>query len=759
MGDLLGWWADKSQRWRVPILATWLVLVLLGALAATSLPAVLRGGGWSLSDSEASMADRRLAEGFGWDTSRTDTAVFSSDRLDWQDPPFQDSVRAALARLKAQPGVARLYSPYTTGDRRLVSPDGHVVLALVSYAGSPAEIERRIPAYRRALGVPAALAAHLTGPAAFNVDIDVASQEDLRRVETYTMPVVLALVVAVFGSFLAGLLPVALGLAAVALTMGVLALWGRFDTVSTFAPNAASMLGLGLGIDFSLLYISRFREELSIGHPVPVALERTLQTSGRSILYSGLTLAAAMAVVAGVTNAIVLRSMSIAIVLVTLFALAAALTLLPTLLGVFGQRMAARRPIRQAAIARLWGRWAHLVMQHPWRWTLASSLLLALLAWPTLGMIKGFPEAKAISTTYESRRGFDAMARAFGKGQLSPLYLTVRTEPEGLWKPGFRMALSRWVQRLERDPRIARVDAWPHAVGEARYQALSPMALAFDPLSRLRSNVWANLDGKADTTYLVVIPKADGNSQEVRGLMRDLRADRGHELSGLGAEVLVGGVTASVHDFDRGVYGRFPAMIAGVVLITFGVLLLFLRSFWLPVKAVVMTCASILASYGVLTAVFQHGVGAGLIGLDPPGQITIIVPVLLFATLFGLSTDYEVFLLTRVRELHDAGHSDEGAVATGLAVTGRVITAAALIMGMVFMTFSFSGMTVIKEIGVGLTIGVLLDATVVRIVLVPATMRLLGQWNWWLPASVARWLPALSHEGPVQKDEPTAARP
>lgn len=752
MQDPFGWWARRIERWRRPILVTWLLLLVAGALAATTLPDVLRGGGWSLADSESARADRRLAEGFGWDTSRTDTVVFSSRTLDWQDPAFRAAAKSAMDRLAAEPGVRRVYSPYSTGDRRLVSPAGHVVLALVSYEGQPSEIERRIPAYRKALASDGPLETHLTGPTSFNVDIDAASQEDLRRVETTTMPVVFAMVVAVFGSLTAGLLPVLLGAVAVAVTMGLLAILGRVDAVSTFAPNAASMLGLGLGIDFSLLYISRLREELAAGHPLPRALERTLQTSGRSILYSGLTLCAAMGVVAAVTNATVLRSMSLAIVIVTLLAMAAALTLLPALLGLIGHRIRPWRRLQRADLEPLWQAWARRIMRQPWRWTLASCLVLGMLAVPTLGMVRGFPQAKAIAPSYQSRQGFDAIARAFGAGALDPLYVTVHTEPRGLWKPGFRAALSDWVRRLEKDPRIERVDAWPHAVGEARYQALSPMALAFDPLGRLRSATWANLDGPADTTYLVVMAKADGNSPEVRRLITDLRADRGHELAAFGAEVLVGGTAASVHDFDRGVYGRFPLMIGGVVVVTFGVLLVFLRSFWLPVKAVVMTCASILASYGVLTAVFQHGAGAGLIGLDPPGQITIFVPVLLFATLFGLSTDYEVFLLTRVRELHVAGHSDEEAVATGLAVTGRIITAAALLMVTVFVTFWFSGMTVIKEIGVGLSIGVLLDATLVRSVLVPATMRLLGRWNWWLPAWAARWLPAVSHDLPARHE-------
>lgn len=753
MGDLFAWWAARCQAWHKPILAAWLVLVVAGGLLATTLPQVLRGGGWSLEDTESAMADRRLAKGFGWDTSRTDTVVFRSDTLDWQSPAYREAVGQALDRMRAEPGIARVYSPYSTGDRRLVSPTGKVLFALVSYQGTPAEIERRIPRYRQVLKAEGPLDTYLTGPVSFNVDIDAASQADLRRVETYTLPFILAMVVMVFGSFWAGLLPVALGLAAVTLTMAALAVLGRFDTVSTFAPNAASMLGLGLGIDFSLLYISRFREELAAGHSIQPALERTLQTSGRSILYSGLTLCAAMGVVALVTNATVLRSMSVAIILVTLFALAAALTLLPALLGLLGHRLQAWRPIRDANVAHHWQAWARTVMRRPWRWTLGSCVLIALLAWPTLGMIKGFPESKAISVAYESRQGFDALQAAFGAGELSPCYVTVHTEPGGLWKPGFRSALGAWVERLEQDPRIERVDAWPTALETGRYEALSPMALAFDPLSRVRSSAWANLDGRADTTYLVVIPRADGHSAEVRGLLRDLRTDRGPELAAHGAEVLVGGTTASVHDFDRGVYGRFPAMIAGVMLVTFLVLLLFLRSFWLPVKAVVMTCLSILASYGVLTSVFQHGVGAGLIGLDPPGQLTIIVPILLFATLFGLSTDYEVFLLTRVRELHLSGRSDEEAVAGGLALTGRVITAAALIMVTVFVTFSFSGMTVIKEIGVGLTIGVLLDATLVRIVLVPATMRLLGRWNWWLPVRIARFLPEVSHQGPARRNE------
>lgn len=749
MSGLFTWWAGRVYAWRFRILIAWVLLIGLGVGFAASLPRYLEGGGWVLPESETGRTDALLMNRFGWDTNRTDLVVFTSTQTTYADPIFRKAAESALDRLSHAPGVSRVLSAYSTGDRRLVSTDGHTTYALVSYDLSETETQRLIPAYRAMLPHTGSVRGMLTGPAAFNHDIEQASEQDVARVDLLTLPVVFVLLLLVFGSVLAGLVPVILGASTVSLALGALALVAHVTKVSTFAPNAASMLGLGLGIDFSLLFVTRFREELAQGLTTERALARTVSTSGFSILYSGLTLALAMGIAYATTSTLLLRSMSLAIVLVALIAVACALTLLPALLGVIGRRVDSLRLLpTRAQQASFWQAWAEGIMRAPWRWTLISGLVLLVLAVPGFGMRKGFPKVESVSSGFESRSGFMTLVHAFGPGEFNPVYITVRTTPQGLWSPRFKAGLAEWTTALTKDPRVKRVDAWPVSVGPARFQSLTPFALAFDPLSRMRSRTWANLDGAADTTLVAVVPRKSDRTDEVRSLVLDLRADRAKRYFGaLHPEVLIGGSPGNTIDFIAGLYRTFPLMIAGVVAMTFCVLLLFMRSIWLPLKAVVMTLASILATFGVLTMVFQYGWGAGLIGLQAPGYLTAIVPMLLFATLFGLSTDYEVFLLTRIRELHLQGASDTEAVGSGLALTGRVITAAAGIMVAVFMTFAFSGVTLIKEIGVGLTIGVLLDATLVRVVLVPATMRLMGSWNWYLPAWLDARLPRLAHEG------------
>lgn len=751
-------WSARLYTWRWRLFALWVLLLVAGGALAADLGPHLRGGGWLLAGSETERVDRLLFRTFQWDAARTDMAVFSDSRAVYTDPAFQTEVMARLDRLSHASGVTQVHTYYTSGDRHFASRDGHTLYALVSYSGTDAEIERRIPAYRQLLAGKGSVEAKLTGAAAFNHDIDQASQSDLRRVEVVTLPVVFVLLLFVFGSPLAALLPVVLGGATVSLAMGILSLVARADALSTFAPNTASMLGLGLGIDFSLLFVSRFREEL-VGHDVPAAVTRTLSTAGRSILYSGLTLAAGMGVALACANVMLLKSLATAILAVTATSVGSALILLPALLSVIGRRIG-RIPRGEGDRAGdLWDRWSRLVMRHPWVWGgLALGLSLSL-AFPALHMKRGFPELKSISPGYDSYQGFSRAIAAYGPGELNPVFATVRTAPNGLWSSAFRRELIAWQARLEADPRVARVDSWPAMVGPQRFLSLSPFGLNFDPMSRTKSAVWANVGRGDDVTVLRIMPKKSDRDPEVQQLVRDLRADRAHHLlGGTAQEVLFGGNPGNAVDFDAGIYDRFPVMSLGIVALTFAVLLVFLRSFWLPVKAVAMTCLSVFASYGVLVLVFQHGVGASLIGLDPPGHLTAIVPFLLFGALFGLSTDYEVFLLTRIREWHLDGASDEEAVSRGLTATGRVISAAAIVMVAVFMTFAMSSVTVIKEIGLGLAMGVLLDATLIRIVLVPATMRLMGRWNWWLPGWIDRRLPRIAHEG-VHEPRSTVSSP
>lgn len=730
------------RPWRV--LLVWGAVFLLAALYASQLPKHLHGGGWTLSNTEAGRVDRILAHEFGWDPTRTDLAVFTDPQRTYEDPGFRADVTAALERLKQTKGVSRVLSAYTLGDRRLFSQDGRTTFAMVSYSVNEAEAARMIPTTRKALHSQGSFKAYLTGNMAYNHDLESASQQDLFRVERLTVPVVGVMLVLAFGSVWAGALPLALGIASVMLAMAGLMAYSRFEAVSTFAPNAASMMGLGLGIDFSLLFVTRYRRELAEGKGVTEAIARTLDTAGRSILYSGLTLIVSMLIVGALSSVMLLRSQSVAVAFAATGAVLSALTLLPALLVLMGKRIG---PDRHGALGHPgWERWTRLVMRHPGRWTLLAIALLLLIASPVRGLRTGFPGFEAIAPSYESAQGYEVLAEAFGAGEFAPIYVTIKTDPRGLYGQQFRSDLAQWVNTWQADPRVQRIDAWPNALPTARYMALSPASMLFDPLARVRSAPWANLEKTADQTLVRLVPKTGIKSSELKGLVQELREPQSKQALGSSVqEVLVGGIPASQEDFLSTLFQGFPLIVAGVVAWTFVILLVFLRSLWLPLKAVLMTGVSVLACYGGLIMVFQHGLGAGLVGLTPPGHLTGIVPVLLFAVLFGLGTDYEVFLLSRVRELHQEGFEDAESVALGLRDTGRVITAAAATMVAVFATFGFSQVTVIKEIGIGLTLGVFLDATLIRMVLVPATMRLMGKWNWWLPDSLKRVLPRLPH--------------
>lgn len=722
-------------RWRYRLLLGWMALLVVAAPLAAGLSSRLRAGGWVYVDSESGRVARQLEATFGWDPNRTDEAVFEDPRSTYADPSFRREVQSRLSRLAAAPGIAHVLSYYDSGDRHLVSADGHTTYALVAYSLSDARIATSIDRFRACLAGRDGMTALLTGASAFAHDIDTESKADLARLEVVTMPVIFVLLVLAFGSAVAALLPVVLGAASVGVVAALLWAIASVMPMSTYALNTTTMLGLGLGIDFSLLLVSRFRDELASAPDVAGAVERTMRSAGRSVLFSSLTMAASLAVVFALSDVMILRSISLAMVLGALVSALAALTLLPALLAILGLRLR-RKPACPELGQDPWQRWASVVMRSPWRWTVLATVLLVAASAPALSMRIGFPELGSISSRDPSSQGYALLDRAFGPSAGNPILVTIRTAPGGLWSPRFRSSLEAWIARLSADPRIERVDGWPDSVSRAEFETMSPASALWQPLALLRASRWADLTGKADLTWISIVPKGGDRTPALWQLVRDLRADRaGAERELGGARIAVGGVPGNEVDFTSAIYRRFPLMIAGIALVTFTVLLGSLRSLWLPIKAIAMTCLSATASFGVLTLVFQDGLATGLLGLAaPPGHITTIVPVLLFAVLFGLSTDYEVFLLTRIREAHLDGMSDPEAVASGLARTGRIITAAAGVMVAVFLTFAASGVSVVKELGIGLASGVLLDAIVVRAVLAPATMRLMGRWNWYLPS-------------------------
>ena len=692
---------DASARRPKRTIGVWALLAALVVVLSSAF------GGAFLDDftapgSDSAAASELLEQRFPTATGGTAVAVFAADEGERLESSRPD-VEATLARLSDVEHVAAVTDPFTTGR---VSDDGRIGFA---------DISLDLPTGELGPEPAKALAAALAPARDAGLQAEVGGEAVFLNTETApsgaeAVGVVVALVVLVvaFGTVVAALVPIALALVAVAAGLSAITLLAGALDVSTAAPTIAAMVGLGVGIDYALFIVSRYRENRAAGAPNAVALSGAMGTSGTAVLYAGVTVVLAMAALV-LTGTGVLASIGLATSLVVLFAVATALTLLPALLTLLGDRIDAgrlggrRRTPRQVQ-ATTWWRLAHRISARPWPYLLASSVLLLTLAAPTLSLQTGFPDAGDEPTSTTHRQAHDLLAEGFGPGFNAPLLVVADLKGTGL-DAGDVPAL---IRRLQTDPGIAEV-------GEPRSTA------------------------SGDTVVVPAIPTTAPADDATARTLKRLRADAPDGLH-------VTGQAAAAIDLDKQLSDTLPLLLGAVLAASFLLLLVVFRSPAVALKATVMNLLSIGAAYGVVVAVFQWGWLGGLIGLQDTYLIASPLPAIFFAVLFGLSMDYEVFLVSRIREAYVATGDNAEAVARGLAATGRVITCGALIMMAVFLSFVANPNPFVKMIGLGLAVAIALDATVVRMVLVPATMALLGRANWWLPGWLDRLLPQLRVE-------------
>ena len=550
-----------------------------------------------------------------------------------------------------------------------------------------------------------------------------AVQEEPGGQEVIGILVAVVVLLVAFGSVIAMGLPIGLALVGLATSLGLIGVVASFTDVNSISPVLAAMIGLGVGIDYALFIVTRHRENLRAGMTVEEAAGRATATSGAAVLFAGATVVIAICglAIAGIPAVTVMGLMAALTVAVMV---AISLTLLPALLGFAGHRIdAIRVPGLRAGVPAdgretLWHRWGRQVSAHPWRYLTAGVLVLGLLAGPAFAMRLGMTDNGASPPSLTTRQAYDLVADGFGAGVNGPLVLAVD-------------------------------------LGDATVDDLAPLAEAIeaDPGVQAVAPPVPNEAGTA--AVLRVIPTTSPQDERTSDLVHHLRDDViPAATEGTGAAVYVGGQTATFIDMSDKVADRLPYFVGAVILLSIVLLTMVFRSIAVPVKAAVMNLLSIAAAYGVIVAVFQWGWLKGLFGVEETVPIVSFMPMMLFAILFGLSMDYEVFLLTRVREEYLHRRDNSAAVVEGISATARVITSAALIMISVFAAFVLGEDPLIKMFGLGLATAVFIDATVVRIVLVPATMRLLGDWNWWLPGWLDRLLPNLDVEGGVGLPEP-----
>jgi uncharacterized membrane protein YdfJ with MMPL/SSD domain len=692
-----------SYRRRRLVLALTGVFVVAAIAWGTGVFGSLANGGFEAPDTEASRAVRTIEQSVG--RVGTDVIVlYRSDSRTVADPTFRQTVESHLSALPST-AVLRTTTFWSTRSPVFVSNDQHSTYAVLTLAG--ADPEARLATFHKIADAvrtsPAGLDVKVGGEVAVFDEVNTQTEHDIVKAETISLPIVLVLLVVVFGGLVAASLPLFIGGLAILGAFVVLRALTTFTDVSVFSINIVTMIGFGLAIDYALFIVTRFREQLALGNDVETALTVTMSTAGRTVAFSGITVGVAISSLV-LFPVMFLRSMAYGGAAAVLVAMIAALTALPALLAVLGHRV---NNLRLPFLARrgglgttehgAWYKLAHSVMRRPIRYVVVLVPLLLVLGIPFLQAQLGGVDHRALPAGANSRTVTETLQSDFAGAGGSDMMVAVRVSSADPAK-----TLAPYIAQLQRVNKVENV----------------------------------RLGGYQDGVASVVV-HTRYTSQELpaRDVVKAVRT----VTPPAGTSVEVGGDTAVIVDLLHVLGQRAPWMAGFIILVTFALLFVAFGSVVLPAKALVMNVLSLSASFGAMVWIFQEGHLAGFLGFTSAGFLDATNPVLLFAVLFGLSMDYEVFLLSRIREEYDRTGDNTRAVALGMQRTGGIITSAALLLIIVVAAFATSGIVFVKMIGVGLVIAIAVDATVVRALLVPATMRLLGRANWWAPAPLARW--------------------
>ncbi|MDL2343321.1 MMPL family transporter [Deinococcus sp. MIMF12] len=725
------------------VLALWGLLALLSAYPASLAPQNLSADPGGLSDAESTRVTALLRGRFGEED--TNTALLVTRHA----PPLTTPAgRAAydrlLSGLEDVPGVTRVLAAGAQGTVPTVSEDGRLSLtvAQIPLEEGATETLARVRTYAGQVGRDG-LAVQVTGGQAIADDFTEFAESDTKRSEFAALPLTALVLLGVFGALVATGLPLMVGVLSITVAMAGVYGLTRVTEVSTFAQSVITMLGLGAGIDYALLMVSRFREELGRDGDSRAAAARTVLTAGRSVLFSGLTVAIAMAALVLPPIAFV-RSMGLGGVLVVLLTVLASVTVLPALLALLGERVNSPRLLRfpwaqNAGASAAWTALARRVTSRPGLAVLLSTLLLVTLALPALNMRTGYAGAWGLTPGVESR---DALAdvRDLGAGGLLSQFEVVLDLGGERYGPADRARFQAVVEELRALPGVQTVISPFLTPGDLAGEAGGGGTDAIAALSLLTSRSFSE---DRRLLRVTVVPDAYLRADQIdpfEGRLRGVLEDSGFRF-------LLGGAPVGEREFSRALTDALPAAVLTVFAATFLLLMVAFRSLLVPLKSLLMNTLTVGAAYGVVTLVVQGGFLAGPLGIpDDVGVLDSSLPLILFAVLFGLSMDYEIFLLSRVQEEVLRGHPNDEAVVLAVGRTARIITSAALIMFIVFSAFIAGRVVANKSIGLGLAVAVALDATLVRLVLVPAFLKLAGRWNWWLPGWLDRLLPRLRLE-------------
>jgi uncharacterized membrane protein YdfJ with MMPL/SSD domain len=701
-------WTRTMIRYRWAVVAVW-TMVFLAALVAISGLADLLTNRFSLPGTDTARAERILEDHFGQKTTGSFTIVVRGEP--GTSPALAAPVQQAATRASAELPTSEVASVQPISDS--------VVTAQIVSNLEPADAKGYTDEMRAAVGEIPGAEALVSGQAAIEHDLDPVFNNDLKVGELYiAIPIALLILVFVFGT-LAFLLPFIFAAAAIPTTLGIIWIFANFMELTTYLQNLVMLIGFGIAIDYSLLVVYRYREELQKAGSKEDAIVRTMETAGRAVVFSGSAVGIGLALMLFMPLPF-MRGFGIGGLVIPLVSVVCALTLLPVLLYFLAAKLDSVRLIPKRIVERradsesnMWVRLSRTIMRRPAVFAATTTAFLVLLALPVFTMQVGPGSNEGIPQDLEGIRGLNIVSEELGDGALAPTALVIDTgRPDGSQSPAVQEGLARLQEGLAADPEVAQVTFDPE----------SPQSV-----DAMRRYLHVEVTGKSEYG----VPAALDFVDRLRG---EIVPAAGFPE---GVDIFAGGGPPSGVDFLDVTYGAFPWLVLAVLLLTYVLLLRAFRSMLIPLKAIVLNLLSIGAAYGLLVLFFKWGAADwfGLISFD---QIEGWIPVFVFAMVFGLSMDYEVFLVSRMREEWDETQDNVRAVSLGLAKTGRIVTAAGLIMFAAFMGFVAGSIVGLQQFGFGLAMAILIDVTIVRALLVPSAMAIFGRWNWWLPAGVAR---------------------